>query len=127
MSVKETIAFLADEQFFFAIIDALDNLTDGCRRRMSPEDELIYSYMFIFNELTFMVTSDDSGAVGRSLAWLSDNSSRVIEQLLLNPVVSPWCSLPERSRWMAAFFATVLTRFATPVEIKSSRMQPDSD
>lgn len=127
MTVDEIIDYLGEESTFFSVIDALDNLTDGCRRRISPEEELVYSYMFIFNELTFYVTSDDSGTVGRSLAWLSSNSARVLEQLLLNPVASPWCSLPERSRWTASFFATVLSRFAKPGEIKSPRLRPDRD
>jgi hypothetical protein len=47
VTVDEIIDYLGEESTFFAIIDGLDRITDGCRRRISPEEELVYSYMYL--------------------------------------------------------------------------------
>lgn len=110
MSAKALIDYLSDESTFFAIIDALDNITNGCRVRISPEDEMRYCFLWVLNEMMFRVTSDDSGTVGKSLAWLTTHSSRILDEMNATNLVSEWMSLPERVKWVTAFNVEVLRR-----------------
>lgn len=127
MSPEQLIEFLADEMTFFSIADALDNLTNGCRLRMSPQDEMKYSFVWILNEMTFLVTSDDSGVIGKSLGWLTVNSAQILEQMYQTNLVGDWCSLPERIRWQTAFSAEVVRRFAVEAKLQSLRRQQNQD
>ncbi len=127
MSPEQFVEFLADEVTFFSIADALDNLTNGCRLRMTPQDEMKFIFVWILNEMMFQVTSDDSGVIGKSLGWLTEKSAQILEQMYATNLVGEWCSLPERIRWQTAFSAEVVHRFAAEAKLQALRHQQSED
>lgn len=127
MNAEKMIEFLSDENTFFAIIGALDNLTNGCRIRITPQEEMRYSFVWVLNEMLFCVTSDDSGTVGRSLGWLTSNSNRIYAEMCATSLVEPYWSLPERVRWVTALCAEVVRRNSVNPSRRSASLKQGQD
>ena len=116
MTKEELVDWLHQSNTLWACLDIFENLTDGCRRRISPQDEITWAFWYFHDEVRFHMLQEAHGDLGiaKSLQWLSDNSERILAELhASHHCISPWLSVFDRVSFTAQFFGRAVDRIAT--------------
>lgn len=116
MTKEQLVDFLHQSNTLWACLAIFENITDGCRRRISPQDEITWAFWYFHDEVLFQMLQAEPGDLGiaKSLQWLADNSERILADLHdTHHCTSPWHSIFDRVSLVAQFYAGAIERIAS--------------